>query len=40
MSKLLEFILDLEYFTLDLFFSEEIVPEIILMLILSTVFML
>ncbi len=39
MSKFLEFIQDLEYYVIELFF-EDIVPETILMLLLSTFFML
>jgi hypothetical protein len=39
MNKILEFIQDLEYYAIELFF-EDIVPETILMLVLSTIFML
>jgi hypothetical protein len=39
MNKILEFVQDLEYYVIELFF-EDIVPETILMLLLSTIFML
>jgi hypothetical protein len=39
MNKFLEFLQDLEYYVIELLF-EDIVPETILMLLLSTFFML
>jgi hypothetical protein len=39
MNKFLEFLQDLEYYAIELFF-EDIVPETKLMLLLSTFFML
>jgi hypothetical protein len=39
MNKFLEFFQELEYYVIELFF-EDIVPETILMLLLSTFFML